>query len=353
MMYQRYLFNCSCRLCVNLSGEAEVDGPGEDRMHEGECSKPQARGSPRPERFARWRDEDEEARGRSMQDESVPASAHSSTSFVSSQEQAMDAMKWGLACGRVSEGSACMGWLSPWARRRWLLLYERLHLHSIESEVHMMPSPLEHGSDDSEMQDPVPQDFSPSVQSQVVSSAVSDARGKAEERSFPTDGQAPAGARNLAVNETAMLVFRSEEQARRQAVRSMDAVARKVADREAKLYGELGYGAADDLWLKMRLHAAVGSDVPALESTRPKAPRLSVIDGGIGAHEEEGDADGEFGQCARVAADHLQQAEFWQQRNHVSGTDEGPSSLSYETAKPAIGGESDGLEEVLVCSVCG
>ena len=52
---------------------------------------------------------------------------------VSVRESALEEMKWGLACPRAQQG--CMGWLQPWSRKRWLMLYERLQLRSIESEV--------------------------------------------------------------------------------------------------------------------------------------------------------------------------------------------------------------------------
>ena len=52
---------------------------------------------------------------------------------VSGRERALDAMKGGLACVRAGEG--CVGWLEPFSRKRWLLLWERLQLRSIESEV--------------------------------------------------------------------------------------------------------------------------------------------------------------------------------------------------------------------------
>ena len=39
------------------------------------------------------------------------------------------------------------------------------------------------------------------------------------------------------------------------AVRRLDVLAARVAEREAKLYGELAYTSVDELWLKQQLEA--------------------------------------------------------------------------------------------------
>ena len=89
-------------------------------------------------------------------------------------------------------------------------------------------------------------------------------------------------------NESA-LIWRNENASRREAARRLDILAQRVAAREAKLYGELGYEEIDELWLRQQVDASVGPPLHALNTAQPPPPRLSVVAPGA---EEGGDGGG-------------------------------------------------------------
>ena len=100
-LHDRYRFNCSCHVCRALCGQEAADSCGQSD------------------------DEENNKNGR--------GEAREGPHKASMMERALDETKWGLACPRAAEG--CAGWLLPWPRARWMLLYERLLLRSLESEV--------------------------------------------------------------------------------------------------------------------------------------------------------------------------------------------------------------------------
>jgi hypothetical protein len=75
-------------------------------------------------------------------------------------------------------------------------------------------------------------------------------------------------------------------------MRRLDVLAQRVAAREAKLYGELGYEEIDELWLRQQVDASVGPPLHALNTAQPPPPRLSVVAPGA---EEGGDGGGRRG----------------------------------------------------------